>query len=77
MRDDYKISDRTPARLLRVSRALAQIEGDRPAETLTARHLRVFGYLAHRMEDMTDSQMFVKNRIEQIDATGGRLFDHV
>jgi MoxR-like ATPase len=77
MRDDYKISDRTPARLLRVCRALALIEGERPGEALTVRHLRVFGYLAHRMEDMTDSQMFVKNFIENIDDTGGKLFDHV
>ncbi|HEV7405522.1 MAG TPA: AAA family ATPase [Chthoniobacteraceae bacterium] len=75
LRREYSISDRTPAQLLRVCRALALLETD-PDEPLTfqMRHLRAWGYIAPHFQEAEVLQRFVQDHITQKQVEAANLF---
>jgi len=77
LREGYSISDRTPAQLVRISRALGMLETGGPVDALGASHLRSFGYLAQRMENAFELQRLVHSRIGRLDSSAVDLFDEV
>jgi MoxR-like ATPase len=75
VKDEFKVSDRTPYLLLRVCRALALLDG---GDELRPRHLRAFGYVAPKVSSALDLQRLLKARIRNWDAQLGAdmsLFD--
>jgi MoxR-like ATPase len=74
LRRDYGISDRTPAVVLRICRALALLEPGGPASRLRASHLRAWGYVAPTVSATADLQRFVQSKIESYDSTAINLF---
>jgi len=74
MRQDYGMSDRTPAQTLRVCRALALLDSKNP-DQLEARHLRPFGYVAPNYKEARVLQRFIQLQIQGIDDQAVNLFD--
>ena len=70
-RDEFRISDRTPYRILRLCRSLALIDG----EKLGPMQLRAFGYVAPRVSSALDLQQLVTKRLQQWDDRCYNLFD--
>lgn len=73
-REEFRISDRTPYRILRLCRALTLLDG---ANVPGARQLRAWGYVAPRVASIQDLQQLVRKRIQQEDEScdGDKLFD--
>jgi MoxR-like ATPase len=73
-RDEFRISDRTPYRILRLCRSLALLDG---ATVPGPKQLRAWGYVAPRVASTLDLQQLVRKRIQQEDQScdGDKLFD--
>jgi len=76
LRGQYAISDRSPAQVLRVCRALALLETDPETQpSLGTRHLRAWGYVAPRFQDAAVLQRFVQDHISGKDPKAANLFE--
>lgn len=71
-REEFKISDRTPYRILRLCRALALLDRE---NFLGPKQLRAWGYVAPRVSSALDLQQLVRKRIIQENENCGDLFD--
>jgi MoxR-like ATPase len=71
-REEFRISDRTPYRILRLCRALALLDG---ANVLGPKQLRAWGYVAPRVSSALDLQQLVRKRLQQWDDRCENLFD--
>lgn len=71
-REEFKISDRTPHRILRLCRALALLDRE---NFLGPKQLRAWGYVAPRVSSALDLQQLVRPRILQENENCGDLFD--
>ena len=74
IRRDFGVSDRTPDPVLRLSRALALLE-DNPPRHLSARHLRPWGYVASKFEELDDLQRLVHHKIHELEPGVTSPFD--
>ena len=76
IRHDYGVSDRTPAQILRLCRALALLESDGGDPQIKPQHLRAWGYVAPKFAAARDLQQLVKARIQQLPGgSTANLFD--
>lgn len=76
LRGEYGISDRTPARILRVCRALALLEANPDQQPrIKERHLRAWGYVAPRYQEAAVLQRFVQDHISGKDPSAVNLFE--
>jgi MoxR-like ATPase len=66
IRQDYGVSDRTPAQILRLCRALALLDSDGGDPQIKGEHLRAWGYVAPKFAAARDLQQLVKARILQL-----------
>lgn len=71
-RHDYGVSDRTPAQVLRVCRALALLD---KKERLEPRHLKAWGYVAPDIDDLVSLQKHVEAMIAIADPGAINLFE--
>ncbi len=71
-RQEFRISDRTPYRILRLCRALGLLDR---ANFLGPKQLRAWGYVAPRVTSSLDLQQLVRKRVLQEDENCGELFD--
>lgn len=74
IRRDFGVSDRTPAQVLRLCRALGLLDPAQPKQ-LSARHLRPWGYVAAKFEELTDLQRLVQAKIQEREPEFQNPFD--
>jgi MoxR-like ATPase len=74
VREEFKVSDRTPYLVLRLCRALALLEG---SDRMCVRHLRAWGYVAPKVAGAMDLQRLLRSKILHLDNKEAGLFDEV
>ncbi|MBI4606443.1 MAG: AAA family ATPase [Planctomycetes bacterium] len=67
LRREFGVSDRTPAQVLRICRALALLETEGPAHDLRAKHLRAWSHVAPTTQAAADLQRVVQAKIQVYD----------